>query len=85
MPRTGIQELLPDSQKENEDMLYCMFSLMDQPWINTKTELAASVSEWVSGVLRQPINQPVEHLSPPLPVSALRSTAAARSPQEATG
>lgn len=42
-------------------------------------------SEWVSAVLRQPINQPFEHLSPPLPVSALRATAATRSPQEATG
>ena len=42
-------------------------------------------AEWVSAVLRQPINQPFEHLSPLLPVSALRSTAAARSPQEATG
>lgn len=42
-------------------------------------------SEWVSAVLRQPINQPFEHLFPPLPVSALRATAAARSPQEATG
>lgn len=39
-------------------------------------------SEWVSAVLRQPINQPFEHLSPPLPVSALRATAGR---QESTG
>ena len=66
-----------------------MFALMEQLWIRRvlhKEGVGSLVeSEWVSAVLRQPINQPFEHLSPLLPVSALRSTAAARSPQEATG
>ncbi len=68
---------------------YCMFPLMEKLWIRRvlHKEGVGSVveAEWASAVLRQPINQPFEHLSPPLPVSALRSTAAARSPQEATG
>lgn len=66
-----------------------MFPLPEEMWIRRvlhKEEVASLVeSEWVSVVLRQLINQPFEHLSPPLPVSALRSAAAARSPQEATG
>lgn len=68
---------------------YCTFPLMEKLWIRKvshKERVGSLVeAEWVSAVLRQPINQPFEHLSPPLPVSALRSTAAARSPQEATG
>lgn len=61
---------------------------MDQESLNTEGVGSLLESEWVSAMLRQPINQPFEHLSPPpsaLPVSAQRSTAPARSPQEATG
>ena len=69
----------------NQQLLY----VMEEPCIrrDLHKDGAGGVvePEWVSAVLRQPINQPFEHLSPPLPVSALRSTAAARSPQEATG
>lgn len=66
-----------------------MFAMMEELWIRRvlhKEGVGSLVeAEWVSAVLRQPINQAFEHLSPPLPVSALRSAAAARSPQEATG
>lgn len=48
----------------------------------TKRQLAASVSEWVGTVLRQPINQPFEHLSPP---TSCKCSAIHSSRQESAG
>lgn len=46
-----------------------MFSLTEELWIRRalhKKGVGSLVeSEWVSAMLRQPINQPFEHLSPP--------------------
>lgn len=84
--RKGELNKIDQIQKDVLQNGNCCTFLLWKNRVLHKDEVGSLVeSEWVSALLRQPINQPFKHLSPPLPVSALRSTAAARGPQEATG
>lgn len=67
---------------------YYMFSLMAEPWISNLAQRGSWQPQYLSGwapCWGSPSISPSNTFPPLLPISALRSTAAARSPQEATG